>query len=123
MFKESFKIFYFLILKDLRVLFKTFKDSLINNIIFVFFQVLLYEKMFSLMGFPIEKTFPIVVGGIANVLFIIAYSKALENVFDLEFHKFITYKIILPISINWLLVKYLLSSYTVIFSSSNKHEF
>lgn len=93
--------------RDLYVLYKErLKDGIINNLIILFCLYALFG-IFSLhMGIASETIPAILIGILIGNLVYLGWSIANETVFDMEFSRSIDYQIILPLTLNWFLFRF-----------------
>lgn len=102
-------IFYALLRRDLKVILQTMRDTIIDSAIIVIFTYLVYGHFLPLMGLSQALIAPIFLGINVLVLINIMYDRALRDAIDLDFTRFIDYQIGLPISLGWLMMKYIIS--------------
>jgi len=112
-FKQNFLIARQLIARDIRVLIANrLLDDLINIALTTFFFNFVFGSLGPLMGMDknlVESTF---LGTVVGSILFIGFTRAINDLADLEFSKFIDYRRILPISDRWYLGAHV-ASYTI----------
>lgn len=103
------KICSILVLRDLRIVFDNIKDNLINSFIYVGLEVLVFLHLFPLIGFDRSILPSVLVGSILFLFPTAGFNRGLEDVEDLEVHRCVDFYKVLPISINWFVIRYIVS--------------
>lgn len=103
---DNLRIFLALISRDLKVLRKKFLDALIDGLVLVLLQVIMFGYLFPLMGMEPTLIPAIYVSTIILMIFTISFSQAMRLVFDIKFNHYINYLLTLPLSKPWLFGTY-----------------
>lgn len=99
---KNFRIFCALIHRDLYVVKKRLLQIWIDAAVILFIEIILWKELIPLMGVPREYIGPLFLGSAVSQAFFFGMSYAFRNGADLEYHRFIDYRIILPVPKRWL---------------------
>lgn len=102
---RNFNIFCVFIRRDMKVLSTIIKDMLINGMVFVTLQTILYVYLFPTMGMPLERIVPLFLGIIVLLTSMIGFHKAFRIMNDRDKSKFIEYQLSL-LPKKWLFAEY-----------------
>ncbi len=105
----NFRIFCALIRRDIKVFASELIDTIIDGIVLVVTEILLYSHFLPLMGMPSTEIAPMYIGSLVFVLFFLGENLSISHLFDLKYERFIDYQLLLPISRPWLFAHYLVS--------------
>lgn len=108
-FKNSLNIVFNLLLKDLLILKKSLKRLLLTSVITTILFIILYKYFLPALGMLNELSLPLFLGTVALGLISMGYTKSVMVQSDLNFNRAIDYYLTLPITINWLIIYYILS--------------
>lgn len=108
-FKNSFSTFLALTNRDLKVFSQELADTIIDGIILIITEVLMFGYLLPLMGMPKEDIAPMYIGSIIFLLFFLGENLSLKHVFDLKHARYIDYQLTLPFSYHWLFFHYIVS--------------
>lgn len=118
MFSDNFEVFAALLRRDLKVISRHTKDTLINDAIFVTLQIVVYGKLFPFFGFKQADLIGIIIGSILFIFPIIAFNKCNSLLECIHFTGFIKSELGLPLTTRWLAAKHVVSFFMqVLFSS------
>lgn len=107
------RIFCALIARDLKVLKLRLYNLIIDGLILVSVNVLVFGYLLPLLGMSTNLIAPIFLGNsLSFFLASLGYSSATRLVYDLKFNRFIDYFLTLPLPKRWL-VGYLISSFII----------
>lgn len=106
---NNFSIFCALIKRDIKVFSSELIDTIIDGIVLIFTEVLLFGHFLPLMGMPAADIAAMYVGSVVFVLFFLGENLSIRHVFDLKHERFIDYHLLLPISRPWLFAHYIIS--------------
>ncbi len=95
--------------RDLAVIAKRSKQLLLDSIMPLVSQVLIYGIFFPMLGMSRELIAPMFLGAVAFFIVFMGYSYALRVIFTIEFNKFFYYFVTLPLPKRWLMLRYILS--------------
>jgi len=84
-------------------------DTIIDGIVLIFTEILLYSHFLPLMGMPSTEIAAMYIGSVVFVLFFLGENLSIRHVFDLKHERFIDYQLVLPISRPWLFAHYIVS--------------
>lgn len=107
--QTNIRIFWALLCRDMHILRSMLFDNVIDSTIIVAIVYFIYGNLLPLLGMSTALLLPTFVGTVVIVLMNVAYDRAIIDSLDFEFTKFIDYQRTLPLSINWLLAKYVIS--------------
>jgi len=117
-FLYNLKTMLALLSRDLRIQLFNLRTTIENTIIIVFFGYLNYGYFLPLLGMKQELIVPVFLGIVIFMFFSVAFRRALLEAIDLKDHHLIRYQVILPLSKNWLIIKYVCSFFSLLFLSS-----
>ncbi len=107
---NNIRVFSALVHRDLKVLRSKLRSMLIDGAVLVAANVLIFGKLFPLIGMPSHFIAPLFLGnGIGMLLISLGYSLGLKIVFDIQYNRFIDYHLTLPVSKTWLFLSYIVS--------------
>lgn len=107
---NNIRVFWALLRRDLKVLRSKLRSMLIDGAILVATNVLIFGKLFPLIGMPSHFVAPLFLGhSISMLLLSLGYSLGLKIVFDIQYNRFIDYHLTLPVSKTWLFLSYIVS--------------
>ncbi len=99
---DYFRIYWKLILRDLIVIKKRYKGALIDAGIPLIVEVIVFGYLFPLMGVPHTFIGPLFLGAQTMSMFFIVGSFGFRNIFDIQYTRFIDYRLTLPLPKRWL---------------------
>ncbi len=105
-------IFFALFRRDMRVFFKSYLDTVIDQAFLSGFQLLLFAYMVPLFGMSSDLSAPIYLGTVVLILQVVGFSRLLVLVRDLSYGKRFEYKMVLPVPHYLILSEHVLSSMT-----------
>ena len=94
----SYRVFFALLRRDLKLFWNRFFDELLNAAVIVSFQTLMFGYVVPLLGMPISLITPLFLGSVTLIITSIGYALSLATVYDLHYNKLYTFNLILPIS-------------------------
>lgn len=103
--RRNMATFAALLWRDLYIFSKNFTSVLIDSIIVVTVEVLLFGRFFPLLGMPKALIPFLYLGSSTSFVFYRAYGTSLKQAFDFQFNRVIDYHITLPLPYSWLLAK------------------
>lgn len=106
-FNTNFYIFCALLKRDFKILRRELLNFLINGVILIVFEALLYGYLIPRMGLPLHLISPLYLGSVILTLVLFGFTRSLNCALDLAEHRFIEYKITLPIEKKWLFAEYI----------------
>lgn len=109
-FTHNAAIFYALMTRDLKILKRRLKGLLIDGLILLCVNILVFGSLMPLLGMPTSLIAPIFLGNsLAFFLASLGYGFATRMVYDLKFNHFIDYFLTLPLPKNWLFTYFIAS--------------
>lgn len=116
--QDNIRVVVALLRRDIKIMMQFLVDNIIDSMILVSFIYLMYGKLLPLMGISTAMVTPAFVGIFVIAMINVAYDRALKDALDFENTRFIDYQIILPLSMRWLLIKYIISYVIDLFLAS-----
>lgn len=98
-----------LLRRDFHVLRTTITSTLIDSSVLVFFTYILYAQLLPGVGMSLESIGPIFCGVIMLLMINVSYDRVMRDGVDNTMHKLLEYHAILPLSIEQISFKYLIS--------------
>ncbi len=110
--RELFNTNYFftylaLVRRDVRVIKKRLRGALIDAGAQLILSVIVYGGLLPTMGIPPILISPLFIGSIAMQLMFLGMGFGLRNIFDIQFTRFIDYRMTLPLPKRWLFASYI----------------
>ncbi len=105
-FNTNLRIFLALLHRDLLVLKQKWRGMIIDSVVPLVAQVILFGKLFPLLGMPASFIAPLYLGSITGFSFFFGFSLGLRIVFDIQYTRFIDYHMSLPLPKRWLFAQY-----------------
>ncbi len=104
---DYFRVYWALVLRDFIVIKKRYKGALIDAGIPLIVEVLIFGFLFPLMGVPLAFVGPLYLGAQTMSIFFIVGAFGFRNVFDIQYTRFIDYRLTLPLPKRWLFASYI----------------
>ncbi len=111
-FKSNLFVCVALLRRDVKIMMQFLFDNIIDSLILVGFIYLMYAKLLPLVGISTAMVTPAFLGVLVVVMINVAFDRALKDAMDFQYTRFVDYQIMLPITMRWLVVKYIVS-YTI----------
>lgn len=108
-FLNSLRIAYHLVHRNIYVMRKNITNLMIDGIILMVCEVVLFGQLLPMIGMPQNFIIPVYLGSVIMFIFFHGYSFADRMVYDLRFDRFIDYQQLLPLPINWLIGSMIIS--------------
>lgn len=104
---DYFRVYWALVVRNAIVLLQRYKGAVIDASIPLIVEVIVFGSLFPLMGVPLALVGSIYLGAQTMSIFFIIGAFGFRNVFDIQYSRFIDYRITLPLPKRWLFASYI----------------
>lgn len=104
---DYFRVYCALVLRNYVVLKQRYKEAIIDAGIPLIVEVMVFGFLFPRMGVPLQLIGPIYLGAQTMSMFFIVGAFGFRNIFDIQFNRFIDYRLTLPLPKRWLFASYI----------------
>lgn len=105
----NFNVFWQLVKRDAYVLSFQLKSKLVDGAAIVALQVLVFGHLLPLAGMAPNLIAPTFIGTIIQLCITLGYGLSLRLLFDVEYNRFISYRLTLPLNKQWLFGVYIVN--------------
>ena len=99
---ENFRVFLALLHRDLIMIRKRLKSTLLTGFIQLFTGIMIFGKLFPEMGVPKTLIAPLYLGQMCIQMFFLGNAMGFRMIYDLKYTRFIDYRLTLPLPKRWL---------------------
>lgn len=104
---DYLRVYWALVMRNVIVLQQRYRGALIDAGIPLMVEVIVFGSLFPLMGVPLPFIGSIYLGAQTMSIFFIIGAFGFRNVFDLQYSRFIDYRLTLPLPKRWLFATYI----------------
>ncbi len=105
---NNVQVFFALLRRDLKVLFRILPEQLINQLFFVVTSFITFGKLLPATGLNGALIAPVIISSLIWMLPQLAVFKSYDTRFDLAFTRKIDFEVLLPLPSTWLVLRYIL---------------